>query len=173
ALLALRHLAPGETRLRRGLVALVDMGGGTTDVSIARVDESGVTIRATAGEPYLGGGGVRGRLAAGVPIRLPAPRAAWPGAAGTHTGRRRAGALALLRAADDALATLSASDTADLLLDHGGGFGRDLWTTVGRAEFETWIAPDLIGLASLCGRALRLAGRRAEEIDAVALAGGC
>src|SRR5205823_5357887 len=60
ALLALRHLAPGDTRLRRGLVALVDMGGGTTDVSIARVDDRGVTILATSGEPYLGGVELRG-----------------------------------------------------------------------------------------------------------------
>ena len=38
-----------------------------------------------------------------------------------------------------------------------------------RAEFEQQIAPDLVGLAGLCGRALHLAGLRAPAVDAVAL----
>lgn len=173
ALLALRRLAPGDPRLRRGIVALADIGGGTTDVSIARVDEEGVTVLATAGDPYLGGVELRARLAQGVNTRFRARGADLLAPAGAATGHSRARELALLRAADEAIATLATTDEADLLLDHGAGFGRDLWERVRRAEFEAWIAPDLVRLASLCGRALRLAGLPATAVDAVALAGGC
>jgi molecular chaperone DnaK len=154
-------------------VALVDIGGGTTDVSIARLDENGVTILATAGDPYLGGVELRERLAAGVNARFRAQGADLLAPAGAATGHSRAGSLALLRAADEAVAALTTADATDILLDHGAGFGRDLWEQVQRAEFEAWIAPDLVRLAGLCGRALRLAGLQAGAVDAVALAGGC
>jgi molecular chaperone DnaK len=173
ALLALRRLVPSDTRLRRGVVALVDVGGGTTDVSIAHVDESGVTILATAGDPYLGGVELRRRLAEGVNAEFRREGADLLAPAGAATGHSRAGELALLRAADEAMTALSTTDHADVLLDHCAGFGHDLWERVSRAEFEHWIAPDLVRLASLCGRALRLAGLPATAVDVVALSGGC
>src|SRR5215212_9461912 len=98
ALLALRRLAPGDPRLRRGVIALVDVGGGTTDVSIARLDEQGVTILATAGDPYLGGVELRARLAAGVNARFRATGADLLAPAGAARGHSRAGELALLHA---------------------------------------------------------------------------
>jgi molecular chaperone DnaK len=173
ALLALRRLLPDEARLRDGLVALVDIGGGTTDVSIARLDGAGVTILATAGDPYLGGVELRARLAAGANAGFRAAGVDLLTPNGAATGHSRAGELALLRAADEAMTALSTATQADLLLDHGAGFGRDLWARVARAEFEAWIAPDLVRLASLCGQALRRAGLAASALDAVALAGGC
>ncbi|HUS14187.1 MAG TPA: Hsp70 family protein [Chloroflexia bacterium] len=173
ALLALRRLLPGDPRLQNGIVALVDIGGGTTDVSIARVDADGVTILATAGDPYLGGVELRARLAAGANARFQAMGADLLAPAGAATGHSRAGALALLRAADESMAALSTAPSADLLLDHGAGFGRDLWTSVTRRQFEDWIAPELVRLAALCGRALRQAGLTAGTVGAVALAGGC
>jgi len=169
ALLALRRLCPGDTRLRAGVVALVDMGGGSTDVSIARLSANGVTILATAGDPYLGGVELRERLAAGVRARWAAAGRPLPAAAGGS----RTGPLALRRAADETMVALTSAEQADLLLDHGAGFGRDLWTQVARTDFEGWIAPDLVRLASLCGRALRMAGLPASALDGVALAGGC
>jgi molecular chaperone DnaK (HSP70) len=169
ALLALRRLCPGDARLREGLVALVDVGGGTTDVSIARLDASGVTILATAGDPYLGGVELRERLATGVRARFAAED---DGAMAALKGSR-VGALALRRAAGETMAALTDTRHADLILDHGAGFGRDLWTDVSRRDFEGWIAPELVRLASLCGRALRMAGVSAADLGAVALAGGC
>ncbi len=169
ALLALRRLCPGDERLRQGVIALVDMGGGSTEVSIARLDAAGVTILATAGDPYLGGVELRERLAVGVQGRWAAEGSLVP----TGAGSSRTGVLALRRAADETMAALTTAEQADLLLDHGAGFGRDLWTQVARRDFEEWIAPDVVRLASLCGRALRLAGVPTGALTGVALAGGC
>ena len=66
-------------------------------------------------------------------------------------------------------AELSASDHSRLVFKHGA---IDIDITVARADFETWIAPDLAHLATTVDRALSEANLPADAIDHVVLTGG-
>ena len=76
---------------------------------------------------------------------------------------------ALYRAVSDAKAALSASDSTRLQFAHEG-FVLD--TVIGRAEFESWIAPELARLDQTIDDALADAGVAQAEVDRVFLTGG-
>jgi molecular chaperone DnaK (HSP70) len=57
------------------------------------------------------------------------------------------------------------------VLDHGGGFGRDLVAVVRRREVDRWLSPLLARVASLCERAMAAASLAARQVDAVLLIG--
>ncbi|MDT7953034.1 MAG: Hsp70 family protein [Acetobacteraceae bacterium] len=76
---------------------------------------------------------------------------------------------ALYRAVSDAKAALSSAETACLRFEHDRFAIERLIT---RAEFESWIAPDLARLAQAIDDALVDAGLPASRIDRVFLTGG-
>ena len=76
---------------------------------------------------------------------------------------------ALYRAVSEVKAALSASDTATLRFDHAGF---SINQPIARAEFESWIAPDLARLDGAITDALAAAGVAATAIDRVFLTGG-
>ena len=176
ALLAYRHLVtsgalPDEVLpeiSRPTLVAVVDVGGGTTDVSLAELSAGTVRVLATAGDPFLGGHDLAWRATTQLAERL-RPQAGHDLLAATGS---KVAALGLFHAAETALETLALSPTATVALDHGAGFGHDLYTVVRREQAEAWLAPALEQIAALCQRALALARRQAAELDAVLLVGG-
>jgi molecular chaperone DnaK len=150
-----------------GRVAVVDCGGGSTDVSIAERGADGVRILATAGDPLLGGDDCAWEVAHRLNQRF--LRAA--GVDVFAVDDSRIAAQGLRAAAEEALRTLSAAHEALLALDHGGGFGRDLITVVRRHEVDRWLSPLLARVAALCERAMAAAGLAARQVDAVLLIG--
>jgi molecular chaperone HscA len=149
-------------------VAVVDIGAGTSEVSIAALEDAAIRIIATAGDGFLGGHDLARRVAAGLDERLR-----------PQSGRRlleQAGsmvaALGLLHAAEQALETLALAPRATVALDHGAGFGRDLFTTLRREQAEQWLEPDLQRIGALCRRALEASRVQPEQVDAVLLVGG-
>ena len=156
------------TLVRPTLVAVVDVGGGTTDVSIAELSDGTIRMLATAGDPFLGGHDLAWRTATNLAERL-RPQAGHDLLA---DGGSKVAALGLLHAAEVVLEELTLLPMATVALDHGAGFGRDLYTVIRREQVEAWLAPDLKRIADLCQRALTLAGRQATALGEVLLVGG-
>jgi len=80
--------------------------------------------------------------------------------------------LGLLHAAGEAMQELSVATTTEIALDHGAGFGHDLYTRLARSEFEVTLEEGLLKIGELCLRAMREAHLQPHQIDAVVLAGG-
>jgi molecular chaperone DnaK (HSP70) len=59
----------------------------------------------------------------------------------------------------------------ELVLDHGGGFGRDLLTTITQVDVLTWLQPQLKRLTELCQQALQNSQQTVAHIEAVVLIG--
>lgn len=166
---------PAETGLARTprppaarTLAVVDVGGGTTDVSVAELAGPDLRILATAGDPFLGGHDLAWRVAGGVAGRV-RPQAGRDILADAGS---RVAALGLLHAVEGALEELALRPAAAVALDHGAGFGRDLFTVVRREQVEDWLAPDLARIAGVCAEALARAGRPPATVDEVLLTGG-
>jgi molecular chaperone DnaK len=179
ALLAFQHLSadcrlqiadcdPERGNLQSSIVAVVDVGGGNTDVSIAELRDGQVSVRATAGDGFLGGHDLAWQVARGLAERL-RPQA---GRDLLAAGGSQVAALGLLHAAEEALEALVLQPSAPIALDHGAGFGRDLYTVLRREQAEQWLAPDLARIGQLCQRALTAAGMGPESIEQVLLVGG-
>jgi molecular chaperone DnaK len=147
--------------------AVIDFGGGSTDVSIAERGPAGVRVLATAGDLTLGGDDCVWEVARRLNQRF--QRSA--GVDVFAVDDSRIAAQGLRAAAAEALRTLGAAQEALLVLDHGGGFGRDLVTIVRRPEVDGWLAPLLARVAALCKRTLAAAGLRPSQIDTVLLIG--
>jgi len=154
-------LAYGLDRRDTSAVVVYDLGGGTFDVSILRLERGIFEVKATNGDTRLGGDDVDELLAAWLleGAGLPASVA----------GSREAQALAR-RAAEEAKCRLSSAERTEIVvtLPDGKRVGRELT----RAELERLIAPLVERTLGPCRQALRDAGLRSEEIDAVILVGG-
>ncbi len=173
ALLALMREAPAISAVAAGggYATIVDIGGGSTDVSIARVSRGGVEVLSTAGDPHMGGTDFGFALAQEVNARFITQGLDILGEA--QAGRRsRLQSVALINACSEAIERLSNEQQVDLLLDHGAGFGRDLWAVISRDQLEQTLSPFMLRLARLCDEALRGSGLRLNQIGAVALVGG-
>lgn len=150
-----------------GPVAVVNCGGGATEVSIAQRAAAGVRVLATAGDALLGGDDLAWLVAEGLNARF--RQTAGLDVFAADDGR--VAALGLRAAAEQALRTLAVAPEYLLTLDHGGGFGRDLATHVRQADLAAWLAPALERIGALCARALAAAKHRARQITAVLLIG--
>jgi molecular chaperone DnaK (HSP70) len=148
-------------------VAVVNCGGGSTDVSIAERSDAGARILATAGDATLGGDDMAWAVAEELNARF-RRRASVDVFA---VGQSRAAAVGLRNAAEEALQTLCIAPVTTLVLDHGGGFGRDLVAVVRREDVSRWLAPLMERVGALCERALRSSQLDAPQVDAVLLTG--
>jgi molecular chaperone HscC len=144
------------------LVLVVDLGGGTFDVSLLHRFEGVVEVRATAGDSWLGG---EDFVDAIVKAFLAGPGAALGDAA---TNGMPLHAL-LRRQAELAKRTLSAQDTATISLNHAG---KPIEWTVSREQFETVSEPLLARLRVPIERALRDARVEPDALGRIILAGG-
>src|SRR5882724_7162172 len=154
-------LAYGLDRGETGAVAVYDLGGGTFDISVLRLERGIFEVKATNGDTRLGGDDVDELVAAwllegaGLPPDVVASR--------------EVQALAR-RAAEEAKCRLSSAARTEIAvtLPDGTRVAREL----ARAELERLIAPLVERTLGPCRQALRDAGLRPDEIDAVVLVGG-
>lgn len=149
------HQREGETKF-----LVVDLGGGTFDVSVLDLFEGVMEVRATAGDNFLGGEDfVQAIVDAfcrehNISDRL----------------RNEARFAQLLHArAEQAKRTLSEAPSAVLAFDYEG---RAYEMTLDEARLDTLCAPLLARLRAPVERALRDAAIPLDELDSVVLAGG-
>ena len=148
----------GESR-----ILVVDLGGGTFDVSVLEMFDGVMEVRATAGDNFLGGEDFNQALLAafmrevGTPAGLPPPADEPP-----FHGLLR-------RQIEQLKQRLSQEDTATLSLPWRTG---TLCWTVSRAQFNTLCEPLYQRIRQPIERALRDARIHPGELAAVVLAGG-
>ena len=151
-------VAYGLDKGSRGLYAVFDLGGGTFDFSLLRLQQGVFEVLATAGDAALGGDDMDHAIAEHLLEEFP-DFALDPGF------RRQS--LQLARGLKERLSEVD-SATAQLVLPTGESRS---WT-LQRSDLESWIAPILQRTLAPCRRALRDAGVERSAIDGVVLVGG-
>jgi molecular chaperone DnaK len=162
-------LAYGMDAVGAQTIAVYDLGGGTFDVSIMRIESGVFSVKATLGDTHLGGEDFDERLVQMLVEEFHAK----------HGIDLRHDKLALQRlreAAEKAKHELSSSLETDVNLPFVA-VGKDgspvhLERPIKRSELEM-LCRDLIDrTVALCGQALADAGIGKDQIDAVVLVGG-
>ena len=152
-------VAYGLDRGADGVHAIYDLGGGTFDISILRLDRGVFTVMATGGDSALGGDDFDHAVA-----RWIMQQAGIRNDAGHRQLRR------LLRdacAAKEALSTRDATDVSIELDDGGRWEGR-----LDRATFEGLVDPLVRKTIAACRRTLRDAGVGPRDVKEVVMVGG-
>jgi molecular chaperone DnaK len=147
-------LAYGLDKRHAGIIAVYDLGGGTFDISILRVEDGVFQVLSTNGDTRLGGDDIDRLLMQRVLDR--------PAVASASTSDSSAEDIQRIRqAVIRAKLELSDRDETDLL-----------GTRLTRAEFETLIRPLIDRTLGPCRQALTDAELQPREIDEVVLVGG-
>ncbi|MBC7449450.1 MAG: Fe-S protein assembly chaperone HscA [Hymenobacteraceae bacterium] len=144
-------------------VAVYDLGGGTFDVSILRLENGIFEVLATSGDTWLGGDDID---------RLIAQH--WLRALDLTDDDLRADktfAQRLRLAAETAKRTLSGAAEFATLLDVPGA-PAPVSVTLTKTEFEVLIEPLVARTLASCRTAVQDAGIQVEDLDAVLLVGG-
>jgi len=153
-------LAYGLDGKNDGTVLVYDLGGGTFDVSILRIQDGIFRVLATKGDTHLGGDDFDQLLAQRILELLPSKQ-----------GTEDPYVLQAVRSAAEGLKMrLGEQDSATLELDLGERGQIEL--TVTRAEFEAAIAPLVQRTLDCVTSATRDAGLDLAQIDDVVLVGG-
>ncbi len=150
-------------------VAVFDLGGGTFDVSILRLEQtkdgSIDQVIATAGDTHLGGDDVDQMI-----VNLIQREVSERFFAGEAIEFPPATRQAFRHFAEAAKMRLSTEDSTELVIDLGDG--REYQRTLKRDEFEEMIGPWLSRALACCERALRDARLEPSQIDRVVMVGG-
>ncbi|MDH5599904.1 MAG: Hsp70 family protein, partial [Gammaproteobacteria bacterium] len=152
-------VAYGLDKQAEGVIAVYDLGGGTFDISILRLNKGVFEVMATAGDTALGGDDFDYAIAKWI-----MDEAAIEDDASHHQMRR------LMRDACAAKETLTHNDTAelDIELDNGTHWNNTLTVE----KFNQLIAPLIQKTLLPCRRALRDAGVDAADVQSVVMVGG-
>jgi molecular chaperone HscA len=154
-------LAYGLESRQEGMFAIYDLGGGTFDITLLRLEDGVFQVKSTGGDSALGGDDMDRALAErllrsiGFESPLEAPKSVI--------------ALALTTARD-AKHRLTDSERVVVELPRRGG--GDARLELERGEFEALIAPLLERTGKAARRALRDAQLEPSELDGVILVGG-
>lgn len=146
-------------KLDDAFVMVLDLGGGTFDVSILEIFSGVVKVHASAGDNYLGGDDFTAAL-----------EMAWIRRHGINREAMRSGELAQLRRrAEVAKLALSGGQAIALIATVAG---REYTLEVDEATFEEMIAPLVQRMRQPIERALRDAGLRGTDLADVVMVGG-
>jgi molecular chaperone HscA len=143
----------------KGVIAIYDLGGGTFDISILRLNKGLFEVLSTAGDTALGGDDMDRLLAVWIMQQ-----------AGIHDSAGHGRLRQLLATARAAKETLTTQATAPLRIDCGDG---RIWEgELTRAQFNLLIGALVDKTLVPCRRALRDAGVSKDEVQTVVMVGG-
>jgi len=155
-------LAYGLDRKNRGTIAVYDLGGGTFDISILKVEDGVFQVLSTNGDTHLGGDDIDRLLTELVLAEL---------GTGGH-GLPAETVQAIRKAAIQAKIDLSSADEAVLAVDRSPALPDGFTRRITRDEFETIIRPLVERTLAPVRQALEDAGLEPGEVDEVVLVGG-
>jgi len=162
-------IAYGLNRQDPRTVVVYDMGGGTFDVSIVKIDPSaGFEVVATTGDSYLGGEDFDDRIVDWMMRRFEAE----------HGVSLVGNALAMSRmrqAAQKAKAELSDVTSAEIslpFLASGPSGPTHFEASLTRSELDEMTGALVTRSLAICEKALQLAGLKVPHVDEVVLVGG-
>jgi len=156
-------LAYGLEKRDRGIIAVYDLGGGTFDVSILKVEKGVFEVLSTAGDTHLGGDDFDLRIA-----EVTLEEARKQGTVSTFTPQERE----IVRVEAEKLKKVLSEKEEALLSLSIEGRTRPIEKQWTRRAFEALIQPMVTSTLSLCQQALKDAGLSEKEIDEVILVGG-
>ncbi len=160
-------LAYGLDRAKEGIIAVYDLGGGTFDISILKLNDGIFEVIATNGDTHLGGDDIDNLLLAvaldeirnehGIDLRQ-------------NSDAGASAIQALRKAVIEAKITLSAQPVAklDIELPNGDRYQRE----IPREVYEQLIQPVIARTAGPCKQALADAGVTPDQIEELVLVGG-
>ncbi len=154
-------LAYGLDKRHEGVIAVYDLGGGTFDISILKVEDGVFQVLVTNGDTHLGGDDIDRLLVEMVAADLGLDPVAHPEAV-------QAARQAVIRAKWD----LSEFEETHIELDGMPGRAEPYRRPLTRAEFEAAIAPIVARTLEPCRKALADAGLDASQVDEAVLVGG-
>ena len=152
-------LAYGLDREAEGIYAVYDLGGGTFDVSLLRMERGVFQVLATGGDSALGGDDFDHAIAEHFLRERP----------GRHDGLDPAEVTTALASARLAKECLSWQDSGEWMIEVGGVPSRH---RLDRTTLETLIAPLVDRTISICRQVLEDAGLGADEVRGGVLVGG-
>jgi molecular chaperone DnaK len=155
-------LAYGLDKRKHGIVAVYDLGGGTFDISILKLQEGIFEVLATNGDTHLGGDDIDNRL---LRIALEDVASEWS----EDPSRNGSLVQTLRRAVIDAKERLSFAPRATIDL---AWQGRKYQREITREQFEALIRDIVDRTLGPCRNCIQDAGVTPEQIDEVVLVGG-
>ncbi|MCU0697084.1 MAG: Hsp70 family protein [Myxococcaceae bacterium] len=164
-------MAYGLVNSFQGRALVFDLGGGTFDVSVLEMENGVYEVRATGGDPQLGGDDFDARIVQWLVAQV-------PDLYREAVVKDRVSMQRLRYAAERAKRTLSDKPEAFIsvseLGDHSSGEGRfcQLDTALTRAFFESLSEPLTTRCLDVCRQVLDAAKLTAQDIEAVMLVGG-
>lgn len=162
-------LAYGLDRVGQELrVAVIDLGGGTLDVTIMEFGKGVFEVRATSGDTRLGGTDMNQAIFDALAQRFLEQ-------SGIDVRRDVKAAARLLEAAEIAKIELSNNVTTHLSLPYigvAGGEPRHLEMDLGRADLERLVRPTIERCRAPVEQALHDAGIGAQQVDRIVFVGG-
>lgn len=162
-------LAYGFRQGKRQHVAVYDLGGGTFDVSILRIDDDFFEVISTAGDTFLGGDDFD-YIVADQFLAL------FQKQSGLGLEDSRSVRMKLREAAERAKIGLSSAQEVEIRVPglHRSTDGREyeFVTKVNRNQYAAWVMPLVDRTMKVCDEALKNASMTARTVDHVLLVGG-
>jgi molecular chaperone HscA len=152
-------LAYGLEQKQNGLFAVYDLGGGTFDVTILRLEDGVFQVKSSGGDSALGGDDMDRAIAEVLLEQM-----------GVGKERSPEVVALVLSAARELKHALTTTTEASIELPAKGG--ATIQAKLTRAELDALILPLLERTGKACRRALRDAGVEASALDGVILVGG-
>jgi len=164
-------LAYGLDKKHTGVIAVYDLGGGTFDISILRVEDGVFQVLSTNGDTHLGGDDIDVMLIDQILSDVGSGITADVGSGFSRTYRPEA-LQEIRKAAIQAKWDLSEREKTTIRVDDGSPRGLRYERRITRAEFEALIQPIVDRTLGPCRQALADAGLEPSQIDEVVLVGG-
>jgi molecular chaperone DnaK len=158
-------LAYGLDKRHTGLIAVYDLGGGTFDISILKVEDGVFQVLSTNGDTHLGGDDIDVLLMDEVLAELSGSGRTGSSDVVSGFSRTPEQVQAIRKAVIQAKWDLSDREETDIVV---GDYKR----RITRAEFERLIQPIVERTLEPCRQALADAGLPPSQIDEVVLVGG-
>jgi molecular chaperone HscA len=152
-------LAYGLEHKQNGLFAVYDLGGGTFDITILRLEDGVFQVKSSGGDSALGGDDMDRAIAEGLLEQM-----------GVGDQRPAEVVALALSAARELKHALTSATEASIELPAKGG--KAIVAKLTRAELDALILPLLERTGKACRRALRDAGVEPSALDGVILVGG-
>src|SRR6202453_3654401 len=156
-------LAYGLDKKKNGIVAVYDLGGGTFDISILKLDDGIFEVISTNGDTHLGGDDIDNLL---IAVALDDIR----GDLGLDVRRSGEAVQRIRRAVIDAKIALSSESAIKLDIELPGG--QHYRREITRDQYEQLIQPVIDRTVAPSKQAMKDAALKPEQIDEVVLVGG-
>jgi Fe-S protein assembly chaperone HscA len=154
-------LAYGLDKRDRGTIAVYDLGGGTFDISILKVEDGVFQVLSTNGDTHLGGDDIDRLLVEAVLADIAGPK------------EQEASTIeAIRRAVIQAKWDLSEVEETEIRIEASPSARAGYRKPITRTEFEQIIRPLVDRTLGPCRQALADAGLEPTDIDEVVLVGG-